>query len=284
VRQSKKNGKDGSLRAKYLSEAQLQTLLQYVTNKADEARRKGTKRAIVDELIILLLVNTGLHASELCNLCIVDLPLEHGENAIWVRDAKGEVVKAVEIITKITECLERFVRLYRKEADPDEPLIINERGKRLTYMSLYSKVKNIGEKSKIGKLHPHMLRCTYLVRLCDSKKDLRFVQEQAGHANRKTTALYAKMISDRERQVEAISNTDSSTVKANSDSNRRSIPTECASQKTTNHRESGYLVGSRQIITCEACGKSISTGAGTKIDSGQILCHNCLEELRSYHL
>ncbi len=284
MRQSKKTGKDGSLRDKHLSEAQLQTLLQYVKNKADEARRKGTKRAIVDELIILLLVNTGLHASELCNLCIVDLPMEHGENAVWVRNAKGEVVRAVEIITKKKECLERFVRLYRKEADPDEPLIINERGKRLTYMSLYSKVKNIGEKSKIGKLHPHMLRCTYLVRLCDSKKDLRFVQEQAGHASRKTTALYAKMISDREGQVDAISNTDSSTVKADSDSNRRSIPAECATQKTINHRDSCYLDDSRQSKTCEACNNPILAGNGNKIDSGQILCNVCLKELRSHSL
>jgi len=281
VRHSERTGGDSSLRARYLTDAQLQALLQYVKNKADDARRKGTTRAIIDELIILLLVNTGLHASELCNLRIADLPMEHGENAIWVRDDKGDVIRSVEITSKMAGCLERFVRLYRKAAKPDQPLMINERDKRLSYMSLYSKVKKIGEKAKIGKLHPHVLRCTYLVRLCYNQQDLRFVQEQAGHVSRKTTALYAKMAIDREQQVEAKSGTDSSAVKSEGDFNGGQISRKCASHKTTNHRGNDYICGSGQILTCEACGKSISAGAGTKIDSGQILCHNCLKELRS---
>jgi hypothetical protein len=254
-----------------------------VKNRADEARLKGTTRAIIDELIVLLLVNTGLHASEFCNLRIADLPIEHSENAIWVRDAKGDVVRTVEITSKMSECLERFVRLYRKAAKPDQPLMINERGKRISYMSLYSKVKKIGEKAKIGKLHPHMLRCTYLVRLYNNKNDLRFVQEQAGHANRKTTALYAKMDSDL-LQAEAIIDTASSAVQTAGISNGRLITAESAFQKETNHRETDYICSSRQTSTCEACGKSISAGTGTKIDSGQFLCHICLKELRSYSL
>lgn len=283
MRHSERTGGDSSLRARFLTEAQLQALLQYVKNKADDARRKGTTRAIVDELIILLLVNTGLHASELCNLRIADLPMEHGENAIWVRDDKGDVLRSVEITSKMAGCLERFVRLYRKAAKPDQPLMINERGKRLSYMSLYSKVKKIGEKAKIGKLHAHMLRCTYLVRLCNKKNDLRFVQEQAGHASRKTTALYVKMTSNH-LQAKTISDTVSSAIKADSISTERSIPARCASQKTINHRESYHFGSSRQIINCEACDKSISAEAGTKIDSGQILCDDCLKELRSHSL
>ena len=283
MKNSKKTRRDVSLRFKCLSNSQLDKLLQYVKNKADDDRRKGNTRSIVNELIILLLVNTGLHAKELCNLSISDLPLEHGENAIWVRDAKGDVVRAVEIDSKMSECLERFVRLYRKAANHKEPLIINERGKRISYMSLYSKVRKIGEKARIGKLHPHMLRCTYLVRLCNKKNDLRFVQEQAGHASRKTTALYAKMTSDL-IQDEATSDNVSSTVKATGVSNGRPIPAEFASQKTINHREPCYLDVSRQSITCEACNNPILAGNGTKIDSGQILCYDCLKELRSHSL
>jgi site-specific recombinase XerD len=284
VRNFERIRRGNPLRTKYLTDAQLQTLLKYVKNKADVARRKGTTRAIVDELIIFLLVNTGLHASEICSLRIADLPMEHGENSILVRDFKGDVHRSVEITSKMAECLERFVRLYRKVANHDEPLMINERGKRLSYMSLYSKVKKIGEKAKIGKLHPHMLRCTYLVRLYDDKTDLRFVQEQAGHASRKTTALYAQMTSDRERQFKAISDNVSSAVRTPGDSSGRSIHAECALQKTSNHRESYHVGGSRQIINCEACDKSISAEAGTKIDSGQILCADCLKELRSHNL
>ena len=37
-------------------------------------------RGVFDELIVELLVNTGLRASELCNLNIGDLPIKHGKD------------------------------------------------------------------------------------------------------------------------------------------------------------------------------------------------------------
>ena len=57
---------------------------------------------------------------------------------------------------------------------------------------LYEKIKQLGKKSGIGRLHPHMLRHTYLTRLYNVEHDLRFVQDQAGHASPTTTAIYAK--------------------------------------------------------------------------------------------
>lgn len=177
---------------KYLSEAQLKKLLRYVENKANLARRNGATRAIIDELIIQLLVNTGLRPRELCNLNIEDLPLSHGQNALLVRDSRGDITREIDINSKIAKSLQMFVRLYRKGAKLDDPLIISERGNRFTYMSLYSKVKNIGRKAEIGWLYPHMLRRTYMVRLYNAEHYLRLVQEQAGHANWKTTAIYVK--------------------------------------------------------------------------------------------
>ena len=57
----------------------------------------------------------------------------------------------------------------------------------------------------IGKLHPHMLRHTYLTRLYNVEKDLRFVQDQAGHASPTTTAIYVKTNNTaRKGQVEAL--------------------------------------------------------------------------------
>jgi len=56
-----------------------------------------------------------------------------------------------------------------------------------------------------GKVYPHMLRHTYLTRLYNVEKDLRFVQDQAGHASPTTTAIYAKTDNEsRRRQVEAL--------------------------------------------------------------------------------
>jgi site-specific recombinase XerC len=195
----------GLLPDKYLSEAQLRRLRQYVKDMADLARQRGSTRAIIDELVIELLVNTGLRASELCGLNIGDLPMSHGKETIWVRDGKGSVARTVDIPETVKKRLERFVKLYRKDARPDEPLLVSSKGKRMIYRSIYEKIKKLGRQSGIGKLHPHMLRHTYGTRLYNVEQDLRFVQDQLGHASPTTTAIYAKTNAEaRRRQLEAL--------------------------------------------------------------------------------
>lgn len=174
---------------KYLSDTQLQRLRQYVKDMADLARQRGSQRAIIDELIIELLVNTGLRASELVALNIDDLPMSHGKDSVWVRDGKGRIMRTVDIPETLAKRLERFARIYRKGAKPKAPLLASAKGKRMIYRSIYEKMKKLGKKSGIGKLHPHMLRHTYLSRLYNVEHDLRFVQDQAGHASPTTTAI-----------------------------------------------------------------------------------------------
>jgi len=227
--------------------------------KADLARERGAARAIIDELIVLLLVNTGLRPREFCNLNIRDLPVHHGKNILSVRDDDGNPVRHIDISTTIANALQRFIRLYRKGAKPHDPLLINERGNRFTYISLYSKVKNIGQKALIGKLYPHMLRRTFMVNLYKAQRDLRFVQEQAGHASYKTTALYVRINSDYKQKIEATDKADFRAV------NRTDV----------------FLKRSRQSTICEGCNKPLSNETGSKIDSGQIICSACLRYFRN---
>ena len=267
----------------FLSDAKLNKLLLYVMEKAHLAKRTGTTRAIVDELIILLLVGSGLRASELCNLNIADLPSSHNENTIWIRNAQGRVKRSIEVTSDLAKCIAMFVQLYREGANPNEPLLINERGKRFIYMSLYSKVKRIGEKAGIGKLYPHMLRRTYMVRLYDDKQDLRFVQRHVGHANRKTTAMCVRKGIDHEQTFETINITDSSALKTPRDIDIQTVDTLFELQKEIDQEGSNYPKDSQQTVTCEACDKSISAEVGTTIDSGQTLCPDCLNELRKIY-
>ena len=190
---------------RYLSDAQLKKLRRHVKDRADLARQRGSCRAIIDELIVELLANTGLRASELCNLNLRDLPTAHGKDSIWIRDGKGKISRNIDIPENLRKRIERFVRLYRKGARSNSPLMVSTKGKRMIYRSIYEKMKKLGKQAGFGKLHPHMLRHTYLTRLYNIERDLRFVQDQAGHASPTTTAIYAKTNSKaRRRQVEAL--------------------------------------------------------------------------------
>lgn len=190
---------------KYLSDSQLKRLRKYTKDMADLARTRGSARAIIDELIVELLCNTGMRASELVNLNIEDLPICHGKSCIWIRDGKGNVSRTIEIPEGVIKRLERFVKLYRKGSGTDEPLLVSTKGHRMIYRSIYEKIRKLGRQSGLGDLHPHMLRHTYLSRLYNVEHDLRFVQDQAGHASPTTTAIYAKTNNTaRRRQVEAL--------------------------------------------------------------------------------
>lgn len=266
--------------SEFLSDAQLKKFLLYVTKKANLAKRKGTTRAIIDELIILILVGSGLRAKELCNLNIGDLPSNQNENTILVRNIQGNISRLVEITPELSKCIAMFVKSYREGANADEPLFLSERGKRFIYMSLYSKVKRIGEKAGIGRLCPRMLRHTYLIRLYQYKQDLRFVQKQIGHANRKTTAMYVRISNDNEQRVKKMDNTDASAITSIEDFDIQAMNTLFKLHKTIAHERTNYPKSSQQIVTCEACGASILVEYSTMIDSGQILCPDCLHELR----
>ena len=189
----------------YLTEEQLKRLRRYVKDRADLARLKGGSRSIVDEIIVELMANTGLRASELIGIDLGDLPTVHEKDEIWIRNGKGNVTRTIVIPEKLIKRLERFVKLYRKGAAEDEALLVSERGNRMIYRSIYSKIRRLGKQVGLNKLHPHVLRHTYLTRLYNIEKDLRFVQDQAGHASPTTTAIYARTNNEaRKRQVQAL--------------------------------------------------------------------------------
>jgi integrase len=235
---------------KYLSKAEFRKLLSYVKGRADLARRRGTSRAVVDELIILLLARAGLRPNEVCALKIEDLPKKNGEETLWIRNENGGILRKVEIATDIAEFLAKFVRFYRNAADRTDYLLISERGNPFGYMNIYSKVCKIAEKSGIGKLSPITLRHTFTARLFEKKQDLRYVREQTGYNSLRTIAMY---VDDRKKDTER-------------DSNRYLKQTKIRQKRRD----------SEPMKICEACGTKIARNSGKRIESGQFLCNECL--------
>jgi len=167
-------------------------LLAHVQQQAEQARRSGGSRVVVDELIVLILLHAGLRPRELCSLRIADTPAHHGKPQLTVQGNSGLAGRAVSIPQELIPVFQRFVRLHRAGARPGEPLLLSERGTPFSYMSLYSKIRRIGQDAGVSPLHPAVLRHTFLVRLYEKEQDLRLVQEQAGHARLKSTAFHVR--------------------------------------------------------------------------------------------
>lgn len=222
MRKSKRKIRRGGLAPdKYLSEKQIERLLCYLHDR----KLSGSQRAAINEFIVIMLLYSGLRAEELLALRLEDLPCYHGKDVIEVIDGKGDIDRAVEIPDWLSNRIDEFVKDYRRGAKPGSVLIPSEAGFRrvnirkirrvngrcfeqsnierscrMIYHSLYNKLRRIGIQAGIGKLHPHMLRHTFLTRLYNVQQDLRFVQDQAGHYDPKTTAIYAQTANRLRRQ------------------------------------------------------------------------------------
>jgi site-specific recombinase XerD len=182
-----------------LSETQVQRLVAHVQEQASAARQSGGSRAIVDEIIMLALLHAGLRPQELCALRVADTPAHHGQPELRVQAGPAGAQRVVAVPQEMVATFQRFVRLHRSGAKPSERLLVSERGTPFSYMSLYSKVRRIGQEAGVAPLYPAMLRHAFVVRLYKKEQDLRLVQQQAGHTRIKSTARHIRPRRTRER-------------------------------------------------------------------------------------
>ena len=183
---------------KYLTPKELDALIEYARARAE---KRGSERAKTDHLIVHILAGAGLRAADLCNLTLQDLPGYHKKTAIFIRDGKGNVSRTVEISERLQGHISQFIREYRAGALITDPLILGSRGKPIAYRTIWNKIRNIGKDMDIpGGLYPHRIRHSFAVKLYAQEKDLLFVGQQLGHADVRTTQIYAKTTSEAARR------------------------------------------------------------------------------------
>lgn len=212
-RRKKRKPKDYLRPTDYLSLEQVGRIMDFV--KAEESRT--INRAVINEMLIVLLLETGMRASELCNLRLSGLPSYHGHLEIEVVDGKGRKDRTIRISGHLKKRLDLYVIRYHRGRSLDGLLFRNEQRKKMTRQSIYCKVKVIGLGAGIWiynkngtlktRLSPHKFRHTFGTHLLDVTDNLTLVQEQLGHKNLNTTAIYAKTLSAKvERGMKGYSN------------------------------------------------------------------------------
>lgn len=187
---------------KYHTGPELISLFKYLRSKA----ANKTRRSEINLILLELLIGSGLRAEELLSLKIKDLPIYHNKPVIYVRCGKGSVSRAVLIDEYLTERIRRFVKLFRGRVTSGSYLLTNERGGRLSYWSLYSRLKVIGKNAGLVRLTPHSLRHDFAMQLYGVSKDLSMVQMMLGHSDIRTSTIYARTDSqEMRRQIDLLS-------------------------------------------------------------------------------
>jgi site-specific recombinase XerD len=95
---------------------------------------------------------------------------------------------------------ERSSTVENKNQEKKKVTVVKERTSRMSYMSLYRRIKRIGREAKIPNLTPHVLRHCFGSYLYSTERDISAVAKQLGHKSLQSTQIYVGVINDSVRR------------------------------------------------------------------------------------
>jgi len=148
---------------------------------------KRTVNGYRNYLIVKFFLYTGLRASELINLKVKELNFMTGQ--VRVKNGKGGKDRIVYVPGEFLKELEKMIE--QNQQSFDDFLFINRDRGPIQDQYLRRMVKSYAKKGGIQKdVHPHLLRHTALTEIFKESKNIRLVQEVAGHSSLNNTMLY----------------------------------------------------------------------------------------------
>jgi integrase/recombinase XerD len=144
-----------------------------------------------DFALVAMLGLLGLRIFEATGLDVEDLREEHGHRVLRVV-GKGSKVVLVPLPPAVGRAVDRAIA-----ERASGPILLNTRGRRMDRHAATRRLRNLAAAAgvRLPRMHPHMLRHTFVTTMLDAGVDLRDVQIAARHADPRTTMRY-----DRARQ------------------------------------------------------------------------------------
>ena len=139
-----------------------------------------------DFALVCLLGLLGLRVFEATGANLNDLGEEHGHRVLRVRGKGGKVV-----LVPLPPAVARAVDRAAGDRTAG-PLLLNRNGDRVDRQAATRRLRQLAGTAglTLRRLHPHMLRHTYVTTMLDAGVDLRDVQIAARHADPRTTMRY----------------------------------------------------------------------------------------------
>ena len=174
-----------------LSESQIKELYQYKTSKDDLLDYRN-------QLMIRLILDSGLRLSELINLTLNNINFE--DNMLLIR-GKGNKDRFTFFTNETKEMFVYYLETIRNKLINEDTNIVflSKQGLPISKRTFENMLLKIKLRDSSINLHPHLLRHTFATRLLEEGADLRMVQELLGHESLSTTQIYTN-ISDTKLQ------------------------------------------------------------------------------------
>ena len=145
-----------------------------------------------NKLMIQLALKTGMRISEVLALQWKDLESEASGVKIYIREGKGGKDRVVYLKLGVYEDITHYYSKFK--LIPDGLVFTTTKGRRIQARYVRQMLQKKVQKAGINKhIHFHSLRHTALTRFYSQTKDIRLVQQIAGHKNIQTTTIYTHL-------------------------------------------------------------------------------------------
>ncbi|MDE6865143.1 MAG: site-specific tyrosine recombinase XerD [Alistipes sp.] len=158
-----------------------------------------TPKGLRDAAMLETLYSCGLRVSELISLRMSDLFF--GEGYIRVI-GKGDKQRLVPVSTMARDRIQLYLEHRRPLRASEEVVFLNNRGRKLTRVMVFTVVKQATDRAGIDKcISPHTFRHSFATHLLEGGASIRQVQEMLGHESILTTEIYTHLDNEHLRQT-----------------------------------------------------------------------------------
>ncbi|MFV0424713.1 MAG: tyrosine recombinase [Bacilli bacterium] len=176
----------GELLPNYLTVEEVDLLLDFEVKNKNDFRNKA---------MLELMYSSGIRVSEIINIKLNDINLEH--LSVKIR-GKGNKERIAMFGEYARDCIFDYLSNYREEFlknKNSEYLFVNIHAKQISRQSFWKIIKSIAKKQGLRAegISPHVLRHSFATHMIENGAELRVLQEMLGHSDISTTQRYTHL-------------------------------------------------------------------------------------------
>lgn len=168
----------------------------------DRSTRKGRR----DATLLATLYDTAARVQEFADLTVRDIRLE--PPALAVLTGKGRKTRHVPVGDNTTALLSAYLAEHGldKPGHDDHPLFVNQHQSKLSRGGIAWIIRKYqaltGDPALLNAdIHPHVLRHSKAMHLCDANIPLPYIRDILGHVDLSTTEIYARASTEAKRRA-----------------------------------------------------------------------------------
>ena len=152
-----------------------------------EERRDTAAR---DRAILVVLLDTGIRASELCDLVVEDYDTKNGR--LHIRDGKGNKGRFVWLGEAARKALWRY-QADRGDAQPTDPLFATRSNQPLDRNNLRHMIERCAKRAGVTKANVHRFRHSFAINFLRNGGSVLELQRLLGHERMETLRIYVTL-------------------------------------------------------------------------------------------